>query len=149
MGAAVSARADEVPGKSEALSGLYATLEIDKLDDRRRRVFEDELSDLYERHGGDRLFLEKDERKKVALFKLFEREALTIKSGASAAAQGEASDFRKKRLSYSMAPAELRGPANDFLKEGRKGSASGERARRPSTEFRSPEYLPVSTLTSI
>lgn len=140
MGAAVSARAEEVAGQSEKMKALYARLGVDSLGAEEKAKFEVELGELYERHGGERLFLESDERKQAALLKLFEREAIAIKSGAGKSPPVGASDFRKKRLSYSMAPAERE--AMESVDLG-KAASSGERARRPSLEFRSPEYDPM------
>jgi len=140
MGAAVSARADEVPGQQEKLAALYSSLGVASLNEERKVEFEGQLKELYERHGGDQLFLEEDARKRQALFKLFEKEARELFAEPSLAG---ASEFRQKRLSYSAAPQ--RGKSDASLGDGR---ASGERNRRPSLEFRSPEYDPANPAAS-
>ena len=140
MGAAVSARADEVPGQQEKLAALYSSLGVASLSEERKVEFEAQLRELYERHGGDQLFLEEDARKRQALFKLFEKEARELFAEPSLAG---ASEFRQKRLSYSAAPQ--RGKSDASLGDGR---ASGERNRRPSLEFRSPEYDPANPAAS-
>ncbi|KAH8061355.1 protein serine/threonine phosphatase [Aureococcus anophagefferens] len=124
MGAAVSARADEVPGQQEKLAALYESLGVASLSEERRVEFEGQLRELYERHGGDQLFLEEDARKRSALFKLFEKEARELFAEPSLAG---ASEFRQKRLSYSAAPQRGKSDASSATR------ASGERNRRPSS----------------
>ena len=95
MGAAVSARADEVPGQQEKLAALYSSLGVASLSEERKVEFEAQLRELYERHGGDQLFLEEDARKRQALFKLFENIPRTSASTFS----------EKKRLRLLDSPA--------------------------------------------
>ncbi|KAH8095177.1 protein serine/threonine phosphatase [Aureococcus anophagefferens] len=134
MGAAVSARADEVPGQQEKLAALYESLGVASLSEERRVEFEGQLRSSTSATAAT----SSSWRRTEAVGAL---QALRKGARASRAVLAGASEFRQKRLSYSAAPQ--RG------KSGVLGdAASGERNRRPSLEFRSPEYDPANPAAS-
>jgi len=95
-----------------------------------REHFEQKLQELYAAHGGNQIFQESSERQQEILLTL-ERE--TEKLGELALE----SNFRKRRLSYSLDPRHLRAIADKCTLD----AAAGKNPRRPSYEFRSPPFL--------
>ncbi|KAH8043603.1 protein serine/threonine phosphatase [Aureococcus anophagefferens] len=119
------------------LAALYESLGVASLSEERRVEFE-VSSGARERHGGDQLSWRRTEA--VGALQALRKEARELFAEPSLAG---ASEFRQKRLSYSAAPQ--RGKSDASLGDAR---ASGERNRRPSLEFRSPEYDPANPAAS-
>ncbi|KAJ8610297.1 hypothetical protein CTAYLR_009076 [Chrysophaeum taylorii] len=102
---------------------------VSTMNEDERMDFERKLQELYDAHGGNAIFQQPSERQQE-IYQTLERETEKLRKLAI-----ESSDFRKRRLSYSIHPQ-----ACEQLLNGH----AVHKSRRPSLEFRSPPFVSPS-----